>query len=397
LRMSLGLDPALHEPWGATGWGHLRVPALLAQVAISTSSCSAGTAGAARLPASSEDPRCTTKAGSKRDHFAHLNLVGGGHSPETWFHYTGKQVVGRWLRAHYPDARVQVDHDAVANGQVPDVLAVFPDGRRFAFEVQYVALTEEEWTVRHDGYVEQGFTDVWLLGHLPRYLRRRRGVDGGRYVLGPLLRQIVEAEQRLYWINPDERTIASRREITDASYGKGLAYGLLTRAGFDVELAVDALDDCVIDGASFLTPLDRIERTEWVNAEAARRRREEAEQRAESRRREEEARRSEIAVWLVRKQAQQAELYKQKTRPWVDRDLAGAVLDIEIELKSDRGIYLHPAQWHAVFFRDHIEGRSGQTFSYREACRPFMDNGKYRDGIFRAISGYLFYLARRAT
>jgi hypothetical protein len=67
-----------------------------------------------------------------------------------------------------------VDHEAVDNGQVPDVLVVFPDGRRFAFEIQYAPLTIDAWRARHAGYRAQDIVDIWLFGHIPPHLRVAR-------------------------------------------------------------------------------------------------------------------------------------------------------------------------------------------------------------------------------
>lgn len=40
---------------------------------------------------------------------------------------------------------------------------------------------------------------------------------------------------------------------------------------------------------------------------------------------------------------EEAEAYREKIRPWVDRDLGAAVGVIEVELPADRMIWLHPA------------------------------------------------------
>lgn len=56
-----------------------------------------------------DDSRFTTRAGSRRDHFVHRHRGGAVHAPETWFHYTGKRLVGAWAQERYPEARVIID------------------------------------------------------------------------------------------------------------------------------------------------------------------------------------------------------------------------------------------------------------------------------------------------
>jgi len=73
---------------------------------------------------------------------------------------------------------------------VPDVLVEFPDGRRFAFEIQYAAMTQDEWTWRQTGYLLQGITPIWIFGHLPRYLRRD-SYDEDEFVIGHRWRRHV--------------------------------------------------------------------------------------------------------------------------------------------------------------------------------------------------------------
>ena len=68
-----------------------------------------------------------------------------------------------------------MDDLAVDNGQRPDAFATFPDGRRFAFKVQYAAITADDWQRRHDGYAAQGIADIWLFGHAGAHFRPARG------------------------------------------------------------------------------------------------------------------------------------------------------------------------------------------------------------------------------
>jgi competence protein CoiA-like protein len=339
-----------------------------------------------------EDPRYTTRAGSKRDHFAHRRLVGGGHAPETWFHFTGKQVVGEWLRARYPIARVVVDHEPVENRQVPDVLCTFPDGRRFAFEVQYAPITEDEWTARHDGYVAHGIVDVWLFGHLRRYLRVDR-YDDKRFIAVPLVAGLIKAGIRSYWINPDERTVGTRRDLTDAYRRQGyLEEEFDLRHGMSI--AWEDIAACSIDEREFLTPTDRREKASITWFQAARRRQQEAEERHA--REAEEAERSywDRRAYVERKRQGQADEYARHIRPTIERDFAGEIADIEIELPTDRGVWLHPATWHARLFRERIRGRVGRTFTLWQMGEPFLSSTRYKVAFWEAIEEYLFHLYR---
>lgn len=74
-----------------------------------------------------EDPRLTTRAGSRRDHFAHLHRAGAAHGAETIAHHTAKHLLAAWLRERWPEALVHCDDRDVEDGQRPDVLLELPE------------------------------------------------------------------------------------------------------------------------------------------------------------------------------------------------------------------------------------------------------------------------------
>ena len=190
------------------------------------------------------------------------------HAPETWFHYTGKRLVGAWAQERYPQARV-VDREAVSNRQVPCSSSSFPDGRRFAFEIQYAALTEDEWTWRHAGYFVQGIVDIWRSAHLPRYLRRDRTFDGLR--CHPRDLTAIAASSRPDWINPPRGSSGRVGALSDEGWRGAFEYGANPDEARCISLAFDALADCRIEGGAFLTPLDDAEGSLIEAAEARKR------------------------------------------------------------------------------------------------------------------------------
>ena len=67
---------------------------------------------------------------------------------------------------------------------------------------------------------------------------------------------------------------------------------------------------------------------------------------------------------------------------------------IAFETPSDRGIAAYlPAHWHARLFEEVIQGRCGQTFSYRRAAAPFLrDTLAEPRSVYRALTAYLVRL-----
>ncbi|GAA1434429.1 hypothetical protein GCM10009616_28860 [Microlunatus lacustris] len=155
------------------------------------------------------DGRLTTRSGPRvRDHFVHLSRSDGPHGYETLAHHTAKHLLGRHLRQQFPNAEVWVDSVAVASGARPDVLLELPGGRQVAYEVQYAALTSQEWQSRHERYAADGIRDVWLFGG-PRYQRKPRYValEGVR-IIGPTLAMVLSAGQPLLLIESNAEQVA---------------------------------------------------------------------------------------------------------------------------------------------------------------------------------------------
>lgn len=333
----------------------------------------------------------TTYGGTqKRHHFKHLHRGAAAHGPESYYHQLGKALLGQRLRDRHPEARVVVDQEALDNGQRPDVLVHFPDGRRFGFELQYSPLIGEEFERRHRGYVEQGVVDVWLLGHLPPHLRPPR--DSSFMVdLGPLALAIHAAGQPIRFFNPDERKIAT---VLCES-------GLFSRFSRVGELGYDDLELCEIRGNAFWAPTDDVEAVARVAREAKeateRQAREAQAARAEARHRARVEVERRQASWEVEhrhgrsKREQAWRIAEPKVRACFELDELPAI--ISEARPSDWGVERYPAHWHARFFWKHIEGKLGETFSYSDAIRDFYREQPYgRESARAAVGGYLFQL-----
>jgi hypothetical protein len=336
------------------------------------------------------DPRLITRGGSRRDHFAHRHAADTHtHAPERWYHLCGKYLIGDWARRHYLAARVQVDHEAVDNGQVPDVLVVFPDGRRFAFEVQYAPLTIDAWRSRHAGYRAHGIVDIWLFGHIPPHLRVARGRPGEvpRFVFTQLLEAVELAGGIARWIDPDARTIRTPLHALGWRRVRSQSGAWLL-----VEAPAEPLDACRLDEDGLCAPADAAQRSTRPDhlAELVR----EVAGRAVRHQQLDEHRRA-VAAFAERRQVDlQAawEVYR-RTR-FANPDAVPAIL-AEVGAQ-DAGIadYL-PVHWHARLFEEVIQGRIGSTFTYRRAVAPFLVSpGARPQAVYRALSAYLERLRR---
>jgi hypothetical protein len=336
------------------------------------------------------DSRLITRGGTRRDHFAHRRALDSvAHAPERWYHLCGKYLIGDWARRSFPEARVQVDHEAVDNGQVPDVLVVFPDGRRFAFEVQYAPLTIAAWRARHDGFRAQGIVDVWLFGHIPPHLRVARGRPGEapRFVFTELLEAVELAGGMARWIDPDVRAIRTPLHALGWQRVRSPSGAWLL-----VEAPPDPLDACRLEDGGLWVPADTAQtaiRPAHL-AELAR----EVDARTDRHRQLDEHNRA-VAAYAERRQAGQEAAWAvyRRTR-FANPDAIPSILT-EIGTE-DAGIadYL-PAHWHARLFEEVIQGRIGSTFTYRRAAALFLVSPTARpQAVYRALSGYLERLRR---
>jgi hypothetical protein len=331
------------------------------------------------------DARLITRGGSRRDHFAHRRAADSvTHAPEGWYHLCAKYLVGDWVQRHYPAARVQVDREAVDNGQVPDVLVVFPDGRRFAFEVQYAPLTVDAWRARHAGYRAQGIVDVWLFGHVPPHLRAARGRPGEapRFILSQLL-EAVELEGGVArWIDPDERSV--RTPLHAVGWRRVRSQ---TGAWLLVEAPPEPLEACRLDEGGLCAPADAGQAATRPAhlAELARA----VADRADRNQHLEEHRRGVAVHAERRKLALEAAWEAYRRTRFANPD---AVPDILAAVGAhDAGIADNvPAHWHARLFEAVIQGRIGSTFRYRHAAALFLGSPTARPrAVYRALNAYL--------
>jgi hypothetical protein len=336
------------------------------------------------------DPRYTTVSGSRRHHFRHAGEGAGGHGKERWFHYTGKHLIAQWLRARYPDAAVNPEAK-VENGQRPDVLCMFPDGRRFGLEIQFAAMTPEEWQRRHDGYRAQGILDIWLFGHTTEHYKLARGEwCQGLLKLNPTLQAVAAAGYRVRFFNPEERWVASRLiETARHWYRKDTEYA---------EVAVDALDDCWLEGDRLLTPTDLRERDALIARRAAEARAAEEERQAEAERRRREARAADDEQrrerWLDEKRKADGLAWERWRPEFLRRHgLDGVPEVIETPVKGERAIFMHPAHWRSLLFDAGVQGRLGEALSFARASAQFAQRQpKHTDGVWIAIKSYLYRL-----
>lgn len=346
------------------------------------------------------DPRYTTASGTKRDHFRHLSLVAGVHAPESYYHFAAKHLVGDWARRQHADATVHVDDHRIGSDsgsvQVPDVLIEFPDGRRFAVEIQYAPITRDDWWRRHNGYQQQGIVDIWLWGHERRYLREARD-HANRIHLGPVPFELQRAGVPLHWINPDEGLIASVRDASDPWTEAERRHGRRGKPQWEsVSLAFEPLAACRIDGDQFVTPLMTYEaehRSEIAHELLQQRDEERRQREARQKAREKEARRHEQRRAYAQRMAD--EEYERRVRPAVVKRLAGALDAIEVALPWDRAIYRSPAHWHAKLFELFIEGHIGEIFTFADVMSQLIDRLEGRiDEMPMAAYDYLRFLER---
>jgi len=149
------------------------------------------------------------------------------YRPESELHLSTKLALYDWVRARFPDARVEVEAAIPATGQRADLLAVI-DGAAVALEVQCSPLSGEAWRARHEGYARAGVRDVWILtGQAPRFVSipgsARHGLPPSyRFQLRDLAATLLHdtGELLLAW-----RRVPARGEPLFAQLQKGVPKG----------------------------------------------------------------------------------------------------------------------------------------------------------------------------
>lgn len=159
-----------------------------------------------------------------------------------------------------------------------------------------------------------------------------------------------------------------------------------------LELGLEALDACRIKGDAFITrpttttaPLP----SGWRRrGELARRQRDEP--RSTGRH---SSKGASVRAWLDEQRTARARDYEERLRTDLAQEFPKVLDLLEVELRTDMGICVHPAVWHATLWRKLIEGRIGFQFEVASACAPFMTKGNHRDTIFKAVRGCLDFYA----
>ncbi|MFC7597570.1 competence protein CoiA family protein [Terrabacter sp. GCM10028922] len=384
----------------------------------------------------------TVSRATRRDGFSHRRGA-GGHARESLFHQQAKALIGRWVSARYRgEVTARLEQATESGERRADVMLTWPSGQQLAVEIQYAALTPTQWRARHESYLSQGLSCMWLLGHLPPNLREARGVtatsvgSGGAVALSALHQAMIAAQVPLMWINPIEESVGTVWTHADAHEcedypcrcpGDNTTFQVSPHLGAaDSEdfgfFGVDPLARCDISPEGLQTPTTARLAASLVAYVKARRADNEAQAaiRAERLRREAEMNRQRAVLQRVASlRASRADEEDQRIRRWLQQeghslvqqwqasslyaDLTsryGAIPDALREpLPNDVGVQGLAEHWHAVLYEAHIQARDdGARFTIGDCYKTLRVSGfrLHGDGTRRgaAVVEYLEHLAK---
>jgi hypothetical protein len=357
--------------------------------------------------------RLTTVARTgKRDGFKH-GKGAGGHAREGLFHQQAKALIARWVRERWPDVQAVPEQATYSKKRRADVMLTWRDGSQVAVEIQYAPLTPQQWRTRHQSYLDQGVTPVWLFGHTSKHLRQARREPwqneeqvAGRINLGVLQRAMLDDKVLPLWVNPVDEQIGAcwvyrtphrcltrgctcqgsdQNEyavcVTPREYGEHPMFGTDPLA--DCFLTPDGITSPttrrLLDAAAVLRAARQADqaRQAAARAEQERRDRREAERQARA---EAERQAREAASKAVHEQA--AALWRSRERHykhrWLDSTLRARLIArygtipavLAADLPDPHGIYAHPEHWRTVLYRDLIhDGPPGTRFTVGDTYR----------------------------
>ncbi|WP_432522781.1 competence protein CoiA family protein [Kineococcus sp. SYSU DK006] len=359
------------------------------------------------------DPRLTTVARHprRRDGFSH-HAGSGGHSAEGEAHQQAKAALRAWVHDTLGDQGVTAvaEQASADRTRVADVMVTWPNGRQVALEVQYAALSVEQWRTRHASYQEQGITAVWLLGHQGKHLRRARahswepdGAADGLIALSDLHAAMTQAGVPMLWINPvwgegagigTASTSTSPHRVRDGSYGDEHGDSFATDTRFHVPpdphqeraaFHADPLTTCTLTPDGLSTPtLQRLHHSERlltsVNAARQAIDRARAAAEAEARRAREaraQVRADELARWVQQQREHQQQAWdtsalKQRVLARYDGTIPFL---LSVRLGGEGGLYAPPEHWRAAIYAAFIWRKAGCWFTIADAYRCIAAEG----------------------
>ncbi|MGL5827208.1 MAG: competence protein CoiA family protein [Nocardioides sp.] len=216
----------------------------------------------------------------RRDGFSH-HRGAGNHAAEGLLHLQGKAMLHSWVSTQYPEARVEVEAAVGNRERVADVLVTWPDGSQVAIEIQFAAITVGAWLTRHESYLRQGVTPVWLLGAPSTPLRSADSPasdDRQGLVDWSQLHQAMTGHQApVLWVDPVDQTICTPwTEVLSPEGGVETPIPC-QRETTRVYVAPEPLAECTLDPvAGLVTPTMRALAQSLADYRAALERAEEA-------------------------------------------------------------------------------------------------------------------------
>jgi hypothetical protein len=345
-------------------------------------------------------PDCTvtisTRGGSKRDHFFHVNSPPHETGRESEFHLASKAMLSAWLAPRLPEGATVREEETVKDPAThllrrADVMVTGRSGRQVAYEVEYKSFAVEAWLAKQTDYGAKHIACAWLIGH-----SRVRLATGPSYLVGlgetavrvpELAAAIARAGQPLLVINPVTRQIGTL--AGDSGFTRPFT-GAETLAW----LAVERLEDCTFEARrGIVTPTMR--RLDGFGAERQKRAAEEAEKarqiEAATRAQEsfrERRKRTQKAAW------QASPVFRAFQERWAD-----VPPEIAADSLASEYINADPAHWHGVLYEELLHGREqGCDFRWRDVFVALDKHGITRrretNGVFRALAAYFQDLQR---
>lgn len=143
-------------------------------------------------------------------HFKHVHSPDCTYDsePETEEHLKGKMLIRNWLVNRYPEVHVEFEYKIKETNQRADVMAIFPEGKRVAFEMQCSKIQGSIWKERHALYKKSGIQDFWILGQsVHKYGKTEGEEDRNKHQLVSLASTIYQTEGAVLFLDTSAASI----------------------------------------------------------------------------------------------------------------------------------------------------------------------------------------------